>query len=139
MNHFGYGSPGCATGEEAYSMCYLFTRIFRGQGSGDENPNFRHRLFPKQQLLKQGLVYTGGDTAIWQKFPTLVFHQFFTKSDGSYQVNKAIRDMCVFANHNLLKDPPFSKVDLVSCRNVMIYLEPILQKRALNTFHYALK
>lgn len=64
--------------------------------------------------------------------------QFFTKLDGSYQVNKVIRDMCVFAHHNLLKDSPFSKIDLVSCRNVMIYLEPVLQKRALTTFHYAL-
>ena len=64
--------------------------------------------------------------------------QFFTKLDGSYQVSKVIRDMCVFAHHNLLKDPPFSKIDLVSCRNVMIYLEPVLQKRALTTFHYSL-
>ena len=46
--------------------------------------------------------------------------------------------MCVFAHHNLLKDPPFSKIDLVSCRNVLIYLEPVLQKRALTTFHYSL-
>src|SRR6202012_1070959 len=64
--------------------------------------------------------------------------QFFTKLDGSYQVTKSIRDMCVFAQHNLLKDPPFSKMDLVSCRNVMIYLEPVLQKRALTTFNYSL-
>ena len=46
--------------------------------------------------------------------------------------------MCVFAYHNLLKDPPFSKIDLVSCRNVLIYFEPVLQKRAMTTFHYAL-
>jgi two-component system CheB/CheR fusion protein len=64
--------------------------------------------------------------------------QFFIKQDGTYQVSKIIRDMCVFAHHNLLKDPPFSKIDLVSCRNVLIYLEPVLQKRALTTFHYAL-
>jgi len=64
--------------------------------------------------------------------------QFFTKLDGSYQVNKTIRDMCVFAHHNLLKDPPFSKIDLVSCRNVLIYWSLFCKKRALTTFHYSL-
>ena len=64
--------------------------------------------------------------------------QFFTKTNGSYQVKKTIRDMCVFACHNFLKDPPFAKIDLISCRNVLIYMEPFLQKKALTTFHYAL-
>ncbi|MEI9911518.1 MAG: CheR family methyltransferase [Bacteroidota bacterium] len=63
---------------------------------------------------------------------------FFTKTNGSYQANKSIRDMCVFAVHNFLKDPPFSKIDFISCRNVLIYMEPYLQKKALTTFHYAL-
>ncbi|MDQ6890426.1 MAG: PAS domain S-box protein, partial [Bacteroidota bacterium] len=64
--------------------------------------------------------------------------QFFTKTNGSYHVKKSIRDMCVFAAHNFLKDPPFAKIDLISCRNVLIYMEPFLQKKAMNTFHYAL-
>lgn len=52
--------------------------------------------------------------------------QFFTKTDGKFRVNKAIRDVCVFAHHNYLKDPPFAKIDLISCRNSLIYLEPRL-------------
>ncbi|KKM23143.1 hypothetical protein LCGC14_1618190, partial [marine sediment metagenome] len=64
---------------------------------------------------------------------------FFTKADGNYRVIKPVRDTIVFAVHNFLKDPPFSKVDLISCRNVFIYFDAFLQKKALTTFHYALK
>ena len=64
--------------------------------------------------------------------------QFFIKTNEHYALKKTIRDMCVFATHNFLKDPPFAKIDLISCRNVLIYMEPFLQKKAMNTFHYAL-
>ena len=64
--------------------------------------------------------------------------RFFTKVDGRYQISKAIREMCVFARHDLTRDPPFSRMDLISCRNVLIYLEPRLQERVFATFHYAL-
>ena len=64
--------------------------------------------------------------------------QFFIKTDGQYQVKKTVRDVCIFAVHNFIKDPPFAKMDFISCRNVLIYLEPFLQKKALTLFHYAL-
>ncbi len=64
--------------------------------------------------------------------------EFFVKKNDTYHVNKPLRDICVFASHNFLKDPPFGKMDFISCRNVLIYMEPYLQKRALTTFHYAL-
>ncbi|MEO8269978.1 MAG: CheR family methyltransferase, partial [Aureliella sp.] len=64
--------------------------------------------------------------------------RFFTKEDGKYRINKSIRDLCVFAKQNIVADPPFSRVDLISCRNVLIYLSPTLQKRVIPTFHYAL-
>src|SRR5213079_2427107 len=64
--------------------------------------------------------------------------RFFLKLDGQQQVRKAVRELCVFARHNLATDPPFSKMDLVVCRNVLIYLEPDLQRRVLSVFHYAL-
>jgi PAS domain S-box-containing protein len=64
--------------------------------------------------------------------------EYFTKTNGGYQINKSIRDLCVFAHHNFLKDPPFGKMDCISCRNALIYMEPYLQKKALTTFHYAL-
>jgi two-component system, chemotaxis family, CheB/CheR fusion protein len=64
--------------------------------------------------------------------------RFFTKTDGRYTVSKTIREMCVFARHDLSRDPPFSRMDLVTCRNVLIYLEPHLQDKVLASFHYAL-
>ncbi|HEV8657213.1 MAG TPA: CheR family methyltransferase [Thermoanaerobaculia bacterium] len=65
--------------------------------------------------------------------------RFFTKVNGEYLVTKSVRDCCIFARQNLTKDPPFTRLDLVSCRNVMIYLGPVLQRRVMGIFHYALR
>ena len=65
--------------------------------------------------------------------------RFFVEEEGGYRVSKTIREMCVFARQNIISDPPFSRMDLISCRNLLIYLEPELQKKLLPTFHYALK
>jgi two-component system CheB/CheR fusion protein len=126
---------GCATGEEAYSIAICLQEYL-----GD-------KIFARKiQIFATDVSETAivkARTGIYRQ-PDLdglsaqQIQQFFNKLDGSYQVSKSIRDMCVFAHHNLLKDPPFSKIDLVTCRNVMIYLEPVLQKRAFSTFHYAL-
>ncbi len=59
--------------------------------------------------------------------------------NGNYQIKSGVRDLCIFARHDLAKDPPFSRMDLISCRNVLIYLEPVLQKRILASFRYALR
>ena len=64
--------------------------------------------------------------------------RFFKKEDHLYRIDKSIRDACLFARHNVLADPPFSHVDLISCRNLLIYLDPPAQKQVLSTFHYAL-
>jgi len=126
---------GCSTGEEAYSMgiClyeYLSDKIseikiqiFATDISAESIGIARTAIYAKKQL--EGISESR-------------LQQFFTKMDGHYHVKKIIRNMCVFATHNFLKDPPFAKIDLVSCRNVLIYMEPFLQKKALNTFHYAL-
>jgi two-component system CheB/CheR fusion protein len=126
---------GCSTGEEAYSMgiClyeYLSDKvsdvriqIFATDISEESVATARTGVYNKRQL--EGV----SDSRL---------QQFFTKMDGHYHVKKNIRNMCVFATHNFLKDPPFAKIDLVSCRNVLIYMEPFLQKKALTTFHYAL-
>jgi len=126
---------GCATGEEAYSMA-----ICLQEQLGDKTAAIKVQIFAtdisETAIAKARIgLYTSTEL---NGISTSRLTQFFTKLDGNYQVNKVIRDMCVFAHHNLLKDPPFSKIDLVSCRNVMIYLEPVLQKRALTTFHYSL-
>ena len=65
--------------------------------------------------------------------------RFFVEEEGGYRINKTVREMVVFARQNLINDPPFSRMDLVSCRNLLIYLEPSLQKKAIPTFHYALR
>jgi len=126
---------GCATGEEAYSMA-----ICLQEELGDKATAMKIQIFATDV---SEIAITKARTGIYKPnelegVSASRLLQFFTKLDGSYQVSKTIRDMCVFAQHNLLKDPPFSKIDLVSCRNVMIYLEPVLQKRALTTFHYSL-
>jgi len=126
---------GCATGEEAYSMA-----ICLQEHLGDKSSALKIQIFAtdisETAIAKARLgIYNLSEL---EGVSASRLQQFFVKQDGSYQVSKNIRDMCVFAHHNLLKDPPFSKIDLVSCRNVLIYLEPVLQKRALTTFHYSL-
>src|SRR5438445_191932 len=65
--------------------------------------------------------------------------RFFVKLEKGYQVDKPLREMCIFAKQNIAKDPPFSNLDLISCRNLLIYLGPVLQKRVIPTLHYALQ
>ncbi|ASU36610.1 CheR family methyltransferase [Mucilaginibacter xinganensis] len=126
---------GCATGEEAYSIAICLQEYLGDKASARKIQIFATDVSEIAIARARTGIYRQNDLG---GLSTLQIQQFFNKLDGSYQVNKTIRDMCVFAHHNLLKDPPFSRIDLVSCRNVMIYLEPVLQKRALSTFHYAL-
>ena len=123
---------GCSTGEEAYSIAISLKEFL-----GD---NQRVQIFstdisePAIAKARAG-VYTKSEV---HTVSAKRLNDFFTKTNNQYQVNKQIRDMCVFANHNFIKDPPFRKIDLVSCRNVLIYMESYLQKKAFTTFHYAL-
>ena len=126
---------GCATGEEAYSLAMCLQEYLGDKAAAIKIQIFATDISEIAIAKARNGIYN--QTELLGVSPSRL-QQFFIKQDGSYQVTKAIRDMCVFAHHNLLKDPPFSKIDLVSCRNVMIYLEPILQKRALTTFHYSL-
>jgi two-component system CheB/CheR fusion protein len=126
---------GCATGEEAYSVAICLQELL-----GDKAAALKIQIFATDI---SEIAITKARSGMYRQsemegLTPARTQQFFTKLDGNYQVNKNIRDMCVFAHHNLLKDPPFSKIDLLSCRNVMIYLEPVLQSKALNIFHYAL-
>jgi two-component system CheB/CheR fusion protein len=127
---------GCATGEEAYTMAICLQELLGDKAAAMKIQIFATDISENAIAKARTGIYRVNEL---EGLSTSRLQQFFTKLDGSYQVNKTIRDMCVFAHHNLLKDPPFSKIDLVSCRNVMIYLEPVLQKKALTTFHYALK
>jgi len=124
---------GCSTGEEAYSIA-IYLREFL------DSKNEAVQIFatdisePAIAKARAG-IYSKSEV---EGISTHRLQQFFTRSHGNYQVNKQIKDMCIFAVHNFLKDPSFGKMDFVSCRNVLIYLEPYLQKKALTTFHYAL-
>jgi len=124
---------GCSTGEEAYSIAICLTE-FLGNNQHTVQIFATDLSEPAIAKARYGVYTTSELTAVSPQR----LQEFFTKNNGSYQVNKNIRDICVFANHNFLKDPPFGKMDFISCRNVLIYMEPYLQKKALTTFHYAL-
>ena len=128
--------PGCSTGQEAYSLAITMLEYF------DDKP-YR----PPIQIFATDLAEsTALDRARQGVFPESIegevsperLQRFFRKEGHSYHIDKSIREMCVFARHNVTADPPFSHLDLISCRNVLIYLGMPLQRRVIPTFHYAL-
>ena len=127
---------GCATGEEAYSIAILLREWM------DEN----HREF-KVQIYSTDLDDDAIAIARAGVYPPNIatdieperLRRFFSKEDAGFRVKKNIREMVVFAVQNVIKDPPFTKLDLLTCRNLMIYLEPELQNRLIPAFHYSLK
>ena len=131
---------GCSTGQEAYSIAICLKEFFADPSREGVSPALKVQIFatdisePAIAKARSG-IYTKAEV---EGLSPLRLQEFFTRTDGSYQLNKSIRDICVFAVHNFLKDPPFAKVDFVSCRNALIYMEPYLQKKALTAFHYAL-
>ena len=129
---------GCSTGEEVYSMAICFKELLGDRFSEDVHQ--RVQIFatdisePAIAKARNGIYSKTNLIGLSQAH----LKEYFTKNNGDYQAKKSIRDLCVFAVHNFLKDPAFSKMDFISCRNVLIYMEPYLQKKALITFHYAL-
>ena len=128
---------GCSTGQEAYSIAICLKEFLadNGESEAEAVQIFASDLSAPAIAKARTGIYTKPEL---EGLSTQRLRLFFTKINGNYQVNKAIREMCVFAAHNFLKDPPFGKVDFISCRNVLIYMESYLQKKALTTFHYAL-
>ncbi|MGE5646303.1 MAG: chemotaxis protein CheB [Acidobacteriota bacterium] len=128
--------PGCATGEEVYSIAIALLEFLSLKKKHLPIQIFATDISEEAIEKARAGVYLeniGADVSPER------LKKFFVKHDGGYQVNKTVRDLCVFARQNLTKDPPFSKLDLISCRNVLIYLEAVLQKRVIPMFHYALK
>ena len=127
---------GCSTGEEAYSIAMAFTEI-----AGERSDHIPVQIFATD-LNEKGIeraragLYSKDITA--DVSPERL-RRFFSEAEGGYRVSKPLRDMCVFARQNVAADPPFSRMDLISCRNLLIYLEPALQKQILPLLHYALK
>jgi two-component system, chemotaxis family, CheB/CheR fusion protein len=126
---------GCATGEEAYSLAILLVESLQKHQSDLRVQIFATDVSETAIEHARAGVYAAGIAA--DVGPERL-RRFFTRSDGHYRVSKVIRDMCVFARQDLTKDPPFSRLDIVMCRNVLIYMDTLLQKRLINVFHYAL-
>jgi two-component system CheB/CheR fusion protein len=128
--------PGCSTGEDVYSICICLLEYM-----SEKNMEAGLQIFGtdiSESVLEKARagIYPGN---IANEVSEDRLRRFFVKVNGTFQIARSVRDMCVFARHNLTKDPPFSKLDLVVCRNVLIYLGTALQQRLMSTFHYALK
>ncbi len=126
---------GCSTGQEAYSIAMCLHEYLSDHISNIKIQIFATDISEKSIKKARTGIYSKKELEGISEYR---LHQFFNKADGSYQLKKLVRDMCVFAVHNFLKDPPFARIDFISCRNVLIYFEPFLQKKAFTMFHYAL-
>lgn len=127
---------GCSSGEEAYSLAILFSeyqekvgrkldiKIFATDIDRDAIVKAGNGLFPESSAMEIGQKRVG---------------KYFVNRSGRLQIVRQLREMVVFAQHNLIKDPPFTNIDLISCRNMLIYLQPILQKKAMAMFHFSLR
>ncbi len=128
--------PGCATGEEAYSIAMLL---------GDHLPEGRDA--PKIQIFASDIDEHALETARIGRYPATIardvperrLKRYFMREDGTFRVVSEIRECCLFSVHNVLRDAPFSKLDMISCRNLLIYLTSELQARLIPLFHYSLR
>jgi two-component system CheB/CheR fusion protein len=130
------GVSGCASGEEAYSVAILLREHMDTLAA-----------VPHVQVFATDIDALALETARRGLYPAGIaehvsperLQRFFVRQDHTYQVQPALREMCLFATHSLIKDPPFSRLDLIVCRNVLIYLGPDLQQKLMWLFHYALQ
>jgi len=128
--------PGCATGEEAYSLAILVREHLKTL-----------RAPPKIQLFATDIDEAALSVARAGRYPAPLMdgvsparrNAFFIGDEASYALNREVRDMCVFSPHSVLRDPPFSRIDLVSCRNLLIYLGSEFQSHVIPVFHFALR
>ncbi len=128
---------GCSTGEEAYTIAMLFDSTIRELGLERQIKVFASDIDQSAvAYAATGIYPTGISNEVPSKYLSTYFH---TLSDGNYQVTKELRSLVVLATHNVIQDPPFSNMDLVSCRNTLIYLQTPAQQKALAFFHFALK
>jgi two-component system CheB/CheR fusion protein len=128
--------PGCATGEEVYSLA-ICLHEFLGKNQNSKSIQIFGTDVSDAMVgrARVGIYPRNIETEV---SPDRL-RRYFQKIDGGYQISKFIRDACIFAKQNVAEDPPFSKLDLISCRNLLIYLGLALQKKVLPTFHYSLR
>ena len=126
----------CSTGEEAYSLAIVIEEYLR-----------EHNLKQDVKIFATDVDAEAIDFAAKGKYSKEIesevskerLERFFVENGTGYTINQRIRKMVVFAQHNIIKDPPFSRIDMVSCRNLLIYMKPVLQQKVLSTFHFSLK
>ncbi|MHB8420245.1 MAG: chemotaxis protein CheB [Myxococcales bacterium] len=127
--------PGCATGEEAYSIAIVLAELLGGELPGTTAQIFGSDVSElaieraRAGIYPESIAADVGESRL---------ARFFTSAPGGYRVGKAVREMCVFVKHDVTRDPPFTRLDLVSCRNLLIYFGPELQQKTVPLFHYAL-
>lgn len=128
---------GCSTGEEAYTLAIVFKEVVEKLKSGR---NFKLQIFATDidrdaiDKARQG-IFSG---KITEDLSPEQLRRYFTKEEGGYRVRAEIREMVIFSPHSLIMDPPFTKLDILSCRNLLIYLAPEMQKKLFPLFHYSL-
>jgi len=127
--------PACSTGEEPYSIAMMLLEIL---GNKPDKPNIQ--IFATDLSTKAISKARIGDYSKQEldSVSPARLQRFYTKSGNNYRIAKMVRDMCVFAPHNILSDPPFSRLDFISCCNLLIYLDTAAQKKVIAIFHYAL-
>ena len=126
---------GCSTGEEAYSLAMLSREALENQGKRLDVKIFATDIDRDAILRASSGIYPEGIAVdLSPKFLARYFH----RREDHYQIDRSIREMVVFAQHNLIKDPPFTNIELVSCRNLLIYLQPVLQRKAIELMNFSL-
>ena len=127
--------PGCASGEEVYSIAIVLLEYLADRSREPRIQIFGTDLSETAIEKARTGFYTD---SIADEVSLERLQRFFVKLDDHYQISKTIRDLCVFARHDVTRDPPFSRLGLVSCRNLLIYLDQSLQRRIVPLFYYAL-
>jgi len=128
--------PGCSSGEEAYSIAICLLEVLGNKTSAVPVQIFATDV-SKSSINKARKGIYGKN--IKNSITPERLKRFFTKTGNSYKVSKQLREMCIFSKQDVFSDPPFSNLDLISCRNLIIYLQPVLQKKVFHNFHYGLK
>jgi two-component system, chemotaxis family, CheB/CheR fusion protein len=128
--------PGCATGEEAYSLAMLSFEVVQNSGKDVPIQIFGTDISDSAIERARSGVYTERSA---EEVPPERLQRFFTRIDAGFRIRQQVRDSCIFARHDLTSDPPFSQMDVVSCRNVFIYLSSALQQRVMPSLHYSLR
>lgn len=129
-------SAGCSTGQEAYSIAMLVHEYHLANTGERQVQIFATDVSQSAIISARKGIYTSDEISMLSDDRRKAY--FTRRTDGQYQIIRPLRDMCIFAVHNFLREPPFSNINLLLCRNVLIYMEPYLQKKALTAFHYAL-